>query len=753
MRWRGVAAGIAFLAVISVPGKSCGPFFTEAVFVQTTGPDDLHAFLQGNLGVVQPQFYITRLALAYRMINGPALTAEEQKSVLEVQPKPYSSDESSAEGLENWIKASQTIRGHTGNAATGTNRKLPGDDWQTYPNCLDDAYAIAAKTLSERMKTHPDAKAELADWLRAQDAVFSNCSEVAQMPAAASAGGDGWLKKDRAYQTAAAHFYRTEWPEAKSGFQSIAADRSSPWHDLAGYLVARCLIRQATLGANNDRGFDEAPLREAQERLKKLANAGGHYASSASELLNFADLRLEPAATAARLGDSILKPDARLGQHLTDLYYAFDHSMLQPQFSEAKKSDLVDWIVSMRELNGGDHAAERWRQTHSAAWLMAAMTHLQKKDPELMEAAAQVPPSSPAWATVTYARLRMMDDTAAAYSEIHQVLDKLEAEHASRSTVNLFLMLAQSKAQSLTEYARLAPMTPQGFYDDGEEVPPEAPPTATDKQATMAGLPINVLDAKRLDVEATTVFNERLPLAALVPLMLDSKWPKQLRFELAMAVWTRAVLLDKPDEARRLTPAMLEGEPGWKPWLAAYDAAKTQDERTVTALLALMRFPSVRPYVNGGAGREEGFVGYSSYRDNWWCARMGRQQDWRSSYSTSYNYRDGAEISSSPDKLSEKFALFISPALADEAQQERAKLETIGDAPTYFGKEALAWVKAHPEDPRNAEVLAFAFRAMRNGCNLEASTANRHQVFDTLHARYPHSEWATRFSKFETDPQ
>ena len=53
---------------------------------------------------------------------------------------------------------------------------------------------------------------------------------------------------------------------------------------------------------------------------------------------------------------------------------------------------------------------------------------------------------------------------------------------------------------------------------------------------------------------------------------------------------------------------MVDGEPGWKPWLTAYDAATTPDERKVTALLALMRFPSVRPYINAGAGREEGFA-------------------------------------------------------------------------------------------------------------------------------------------------
>jgi hypothetical protein len=85
-----------------------------------------------------------------------------------------------------------------------------------------------------------------------------------------------------------------------------------------------------------------------------------------------------------------------------------------------------------------------------------------------------------------------------------------------------------------------------------------------------------------------------------------------------MAVWTRAVLLNRPDEAHKLSATMIADEPRWKSWLAAYDAATTDGERQVTGLLALMRFPSVRPYINSGPSREEGFVGYSVFRDNWW---------------------------------------------------------------------------------------------------------------------------------------
>jgi len=256
----------------------------------------------------------------------------------------------------------------------------------------------------------------------------------------------------------------------------------------------------------------------------------------------------------------------------------------------------------------------------------------------------------------------------------------------------------------------------------------------------------NRLAKTTMCLDSAVVLNQHVPLKELVELVLDSKWPKQLRFELAMAVWTRAVLLDQPEQARKLTPALVEGEPGWKTWLAAYDAAGTADERRVTALLALMRFPSVRPYINAGAGRDEGFVGYSSYRDNWWCAYMAAND-----YSTASNY---SAAPPNPDQRPPvQVPAFVTPAMEAQATREQAELATIGDAPEYFGKAALAWVRAHPKDERDPEVLGFAFRAMRNGCNLEKSYTLRQQVFDMLHTKFGASEWAKRFPQFTVDNQ
>jgi hypothetical protein len=74
-------------------------------------------------------------------------------------------------------------------------------------------------------------------------------------------------------------------------------------------------------------------------------------------------------------------------------------------------------------------------------------------------------------------------------------------------------------------------------------------------------------------------------------------------------------------------------------------------------------------------------------------------------------------------EAAERIATVCDPAMASQAQQEQAAIHKIGDAPEYFGMRTLAWVKAHPSDPRGAELLGFAFREMRNGCNLESNSA------------------------------
>jgi hypothetical protein len=752
-RWRGLAPGVGFLAMAVLPGQSCGPFFTEAIFVLHQ-PESREELMKGNPGIIWPDFGFVDLALAYRAMQGPVFTAaeiegERVRQVATDGVNENARQHSTMSGMDLWVKA----RGE-GGKPIAVDANVPGQQWQSYGNCLDDAFATAAKTLQSRQRENAADKAALAAWVVGQDQVFSNCGGLGDMPSEIGASSPEWLRQDRAYQSAAAHFYRAEWQPAQADFTAIAADKSSSWHDLASYMIARAMIRQATLSKPD--AIDEALLRQAGTQLRKVTSRGGPYAQPAQALLNYVDLRVAPGTAAARQGDSIAKPDTHLQQDLIDLRYALSSPRLQDQLADARRSDLVDWVLTATDNIGREdpaaHAVERWRATKSPAWLASAIMLAGAPQPDLIAATAAVPQSSPAWATVTYYRLRLTRNEPGFEAEVTRLLPEVK----TLSTRNAFQEMAQMRAESLEEFIKLAAMEPAA-YDDGAgdltlAYQAVAPTPTGAKMPTMAGLPVNLPDAKRFNPQSAAVINERLPLETLAAIVQQRAFAKQLQFELAMAVWSRAVLLDKPEVAHSLTVAMVEGEPGWKPWLLAYDGAKTADDRQVAALLALMRFPSVRPYVNAGPAREDGFVGYSAYRDNWWCAEMGNDPRAGSNYSASYNYsspyqnQPGSPASSQVKQ--DTLPPFLTAVMLSQAKEENRELREIGDAPAYFGQQALAWVKAHPSDPRNAELLGFAFRAMRNGCNLEKSYSLRREVFGTLHARYGQSEWAKKYPNF-----
>ena len=74
-----------------------------------------------------------------------------------------------------------------------------------------------------------------------------------------------------------------------------------------------------------------------------------------------------------------------------------------------KGDDLTDWIVAVQK--GGDWARQRWRETASERWFIAALwtTPAAHGDmPALMTAAARVPPTSPAFATAAVLRVRAL---------------------------------------------------------------------------------------------------------------------------------------------------------------------------------------------------------------------------------------------------------------------------------------------------------------------------------------------------------
>ena len=240
--------------------------------------------------------------------------------------------------------------------------------------------------------------------------------------------------------------------------------------------------------------------------------------------------------------------------------------------------------------------------------------------------------------------------------------------------------------------------------------------------------------------------NHDFPVARLAEAAEAGALPANLRFQVAQAAWARAVLLDKPEIARRMTPLLIACRPAWKQVLPAYDSASSATDRQAAALLALERFASTEPSVRSGEERRNAFAAYDEYRQNWWCSTVpGAGQ-------TVDEPREQAVANTaSAQALASSYSvpLFLTAADRAEAAAEVERLQSIPGASAYLGQAALSWWRAHPHDPRTVDIVGEAVRVVRNACRDDATPALAHELFDALHKDYPGSVWAKRYSSWQ----
>lgn len=811
------------IILIARPGNSCSPGDPQAVFVRLAGPDAPYkSYAAGRLGVILPTYRPRHLVIAYDYLNGLPLTPQAQsqaeaaehainwQSYADAQPA-----QAPPPGIAQWTSVrSAAIPGTTGPLLGGptpaaTDRKVPGEQYESFTNCLDDAFLTAARTLTARQQAHGKASPEVLDWIHAQDAVFSNCGG-GSMPQPAPANAPLWLQRDRAYQLAAANFYATNYDAALTNFRAIAADHASPWHTLAPYLVARTLIRQTVLTpqpaynspekitADHQRlhsGFEGA-LQQLDTVLHDPTLKSIHPA--ANDLRDLVAARVEPEAQAQvlaqRLSSAAHSLDLR--HNLIDLTYILNHpAKTAPR--RPVKSDPSGLLNFLRTIStptappqpgfyqsnppetpaetksrlAEQHAAAQtaytqWQSTKKPAWLIAALTLAQPSDPfaaGLIAAARTLPSDSPGYASATYNRLRLEAATTATRTELTSLLPAIEKTE-SRSTLNLFAGLLNRTAPTLADYLTTVPLLPSNSDFEGAIAAPSAIPTPE-----LCGPKLDAAKTPLFDSDAATIFNQRLPLRLLREAALSDTLAPNLRFQLANAALTRAILLDDPATAAALSSILATCQPALKPWLDRYNTASTPDQRRLQGLFLLMRFASAEPLVRAGNQRSAGFAAYSAFRDNWW---RGNTQDIQppsppanAPFDSRYAAAMGPEVRSvTPESPNFKPALFavpltpmtqlpsppfLTPADSEAAARELLALQHIPCASDYFATQTLARLKSHPADPNNSELLGFAMRVVRNGCRTADTKELNHQLFDTLHKRYPASTWAKRYTTWE----
>jgi hypothetical protein len=481
---------ILILAVpVELPG--CGPFLPVTLFHLTVGPEAPAEFAHGQLGIVQPTYERLYQVIAYRYLTGVGLNDAERQAVLS-SPQPRAD-------TNPWLAARNQAPGITPLRQLDPYRQVNIDGYylDTYLNCNDDAFRTAAATLERIQRT-----GAAAEWIAAQDMVFSNCSRGAAIPQSTS---DPRLRADRAYQIASAKFYSEQYDAARRDFQTIAADASSPWHGVAPYLAARCLIRAGQFA-------------EAETELRDIVAdpALTRWHTPAYRLLNYVEAHLHPAERMHELALALVRPDSEttIGQDLIDYRMLFDKDV-----APRPNDDLTDWIRSFQA--GGAGAVENWRARHTLPWLVAALQGSKPGDaaaPDLLTAAREVKSDSPAFITVNYHRVRLLppDDARA-------LADKLLAGKMPTSARNQIRAERMSLARNFEEFLRYAPRRP--VTEVVEEVSP--------------------VDAEEdlLDDDSAVILDRDVPLSLLKQASASTLLPDATRQQLENVISVRTVLL------------------------------------------------------------------------------------------------------------------------------------------------------------------------------------------------------------------
>lgn len=324
----------------------CGPGYVSPVFENSNAPENPYSnYAAGRLGIVNPSFRRSLLIAAYRWVSGGSFSPDEQTALVEQWKsdinRDYTQTDEISEVVKAWVEKRKEVMGKEEKPPEiYAERAYGGYDF--FPNCTKNAFETATATLSDRISGHSATDPNVVNWVRAQDQVFGNCSSGQQTPDDPPAGAPEWLQKDRAYQKAAASFYSLNYKDARDRFAEIAQDSSSPWSETADYLVARTLIRQASLSKSAERA---APLyEEAENRLQRFISGTGKFSASAERLEGLIKYRLRPKERVVELGKKLA------GQSGNDNF----------------KQDLIDYTWLLDKFESETLAAEDKRKEEGA---------------------------------------------------------------------------------------------------------------------------------------------------------------------------------------------------------------------------------------------------------------------------------------------------------------------------------------------------------------------------------------------------
>ncbi len=709
---------------------SCGSPPPDPHLTEPHGPmKPDNQFANGELGILLPSYDRVYLAIAYRYLDGKTLAPDQRphlgfrQSVMTSDVPAYIQRGCESAAICNWIDARKAVPGLPDLKNIDPYKRVPTEyAYYEVQNCYDDAFETAARNLRDQISRYGKNSSRVHDWAATQDQVFENCSGGPAIPQPLPAVTDASANAEREYQIAAAHFYHGDYDRARTDFEALSKSAAWPDRAFAVYLAARALIRKGDfLGA-------ETLLAPLSQTTKNAADR-----RRAQALLNFVHAHVTPVTRMIEAAQDLESAHpADFKQSLTDYRMLYDKlvdAREQPVASAssmpeipkgaleqvAAKDALTAWITAFQSADR-NRALKNWKANRTSAWLIVALA---TADPsgegshELLAAAQKLNPNDVGYLSAEYYAAVLLEREGQ-IENARTLLNHLLTRSWPVSSQNLLLAARMRIAPARGDFLRDA----QRQSADPSEFGPALS-----------------RDTRLIDSDALAVFNNRLPLDLLVSAAKDTTISEHVRKEIAVAGWTRSILLDRYGTAKDLSSEMSVFFPELAVQFRAFQTTAEQRQQ-IEALWILLHAPGLSPMIEGGFGRQGPLVKIDDFRDNWWCA--GARPIWR------FNPDTDGPIANLYRDQKEPPLLFLSLTQMKAAAQERQALRQIPFAAEFLAQRTLAWAKADPSDPRIPEALHLVVRANHDGCAENPSYRYTQEAFQLLHRNYSESVWAKR---------
>jgi hypothetical protein len=725
-----------------------GEFIQEIRFFSRSGTDPTNnlSYFHGHLGILRPTFDDNRLFAAYRQMMGGAFTdAQAQQLLAPCCDAPGGN----ADTTTTWSDARKRVLAAPAALTDTAPRQRPPDISALDVSCFPNAYRNAAATLLQRIKEHGASDPSVREWTTGEDAVLANCTADSALPADVP-NAPAWLKADRAYQIATAYFYRFDYAGAAALYAAIGQDAASPWRKLARYLAARAAVHAAIVAKTPDSIAAATNAIAGVTADPELAD----YHADAPRLAAMLVFGTQPQQRAQELAKSLLAAElpATLAVDL--------HDFKDLERTGKRYTDAGAWLYDIDALNAdkGRQNADvktdvltRWRAGHALPWLVAAMMFLDPNDPDAAEAitASQaVDANSPAYDTLAWNRLRLLIGQGKADDARAELDRQLAAPALPEGVGNLMRYLRLTLARDVGEFATFAVRHGEFLmylYDPRTMLDAMALPLTTTKwdsyTATVVSWRTELFqkDPPYLDADAAYAMSSFMPLPLMAQVVLAPGLPANIKRDVGLAVWTRAVLLDDGDTAKAMADVVAPFFPQYADDWKSYRGAGSADTKKVEAALLLLKLPAARPYPDFGLGYIYKRDVIGRYGARWWAAGdtpFGSNTD-----------GDGNPQLCTDCALPVPLVApaFITAQDKDSAKADNDRLSKLTGAPAWLGAIIIPWAKAHPSDPRVPEALHNVVRATQYG-DMDSDTSKA--AYELLHSRFPKSSWTAKTPKW-----